>query len=58
MQYFYRGYGVLGLRQRNTCRKVPLRVNFLDDVLHCLLRVLYFYDFVCPDLLCDDSTEC
>jgi hypothetical protein len=23
------GYGVLGLRQINTCRKVPLQVNFL-----------------------------
>jgi hypothetical protein len=32
------GYGVLGLRQINTCRKVPLHVNFLDDdILHCLL---------------------
>jgi hypothetical protein len=25
------GYGVLGLRQTNTCRKVLLQVNFLDD---------------------------
>jgi hypothetical protein len=25
------GYGVLDLRQLNTCRKVPLQVNFLDD---------------------------
>jgi hypothetical protein len=31
--------GVLGLRQMNTCRKVPLHVNFLDgDILHCLLE--------------------
>ena len=35
------GYGVLGLRQINTCRKAPLQVNFLDDdILHCLLWVL------------------
>jgi hypothetical protein len=33
------GYGVLGLRQINTCRKVSLQVNFLDnEILHCLLR--------------------
>jgi hypothetical protein len=25
------GYEVLALRQINTCRKVPLHVNFLDD---------------------------
>jgi hypothetical protein len=32
------GYLVLGLRQINTCRKVPLQVIFLDDdILHCLL---------------------
>ncbi len=31
------GYGVLCLRQINTCRKFPLQVNFLDDILHCLL---------------------
>jgi hypothetical protein len=38
------GYRVLGLRQINTCRKVPLQVNFLDDdILHCLLWVLSFY---------------
>jgi hypothetical protein len=37
-------YGVLGLRQINTCRKGPLRVNFLDDdILHCLLWILSFY---------------
>jgi hypothetical protein len=31
-------YGVLGLRQINTCREVFLLVNFLDDdILHCLL---------------------
>ncbi len=35
------GYGVLGLRQINTCRKLPLKVNFLDDdIMHCLLWVL------------------
>ncbi len=38
-----RGYEVLGLRQRNTCRKVPLQVIFLHDILHCLLWVLSFY---------------
>jgi hypothetical protein len=38
------GYEVLGLRQINTCRKVPLQINFLDDdILHCLLWVLSFY---------------
>jgi hypothetical protein len=32
------GYGVLGLRQINICRKAPLQVNFLeDDISHCLL---------------------
>ncbi len=41
-----RGYAVLGLRQKNTCRNDPLQVNFLDDViLHCLLLVLSFYAF-------------
>ncbi len=39
-----RGYGVLGLRQINTCRKVPLQVIFLDDyILHCLLWLLSLY---------------
>jgi hypothetical protein len=35
----YGGYAVLGLRQINTCHKVPLQVNFVldDDILHCLL---------------------
>ncbi len=29
-----------GLRQINTCRKVPIQVNFLDDdILHCFLAV-------------------
>ncbi len=38
------GYGVLGLRQINICREVPLLVNFLDDnILHCLLWVLSFF---------------
>ncbi len=39
-----RGYGVLGLWKRNTCRKKSLyRSIFLDDnILHCLLRVLSF----------------
>jgi hypothetical protein len=33
------GYRVLGLRQINTCSKVPLQVKFLDDdILHCLLE--------------------
>jgi len=36
------GYGVLGLRQINTCRKVPLLVNLDGDILHCLLWVLSF----------------
>ncbi len=41
------GYGVLGLRQINTCRKAPLRVNVLDyDILLCLLWVLSFYGSV------------
>jgi hypothetical protein len=32
--------GEVGLRQINTCRKVPLLVNFLDvDILHCFLSV-------------------
>ncbi len=39
------GYGVLGLRQINTGRKVNLQVFFLDDdILHCILWVLSFYD--------------
>ncbi len=39
------GYGVLGFRQINICRKVPLQFNFLDgDILYCLLWVLSFYD--------------
>ncbi len=35
-------YGILGLIQINTCRKVPLQINFLDNdiILHCLLWVL------------------
>ncbi len=38
------GYGVLGPWQINTCRKVPLQVNFLYvDIFHCLVRVLSFY---------------
>ncbi len=37
------GYRVLGLRQINTCRKIPSQVNFLDDdILRCLLWVLSF----------------
>ncbi len=32
-------YGILGLKHINTCSKVPLKVNFLDDdILHCLLQ--------------------
>ncbi len=39
------GYGVLRLRQIHPCRKVPLQVIFLDDdIWHCLLWVLPFYD--------------
>ncbi len=35
--YRGRGYGVMGLRQINTCREVPLQLNFLDDdILHRL----------------------
>ncbi len=30
-------YGVLSLRQINTCRIVPLQVNFLDDDIFALL---------------------
>ncbi len=38
-------HGVLGLRQINTCCKVRLQVNFLDDdTLHCLLWVFSFLD--------------
>jgi hypothetical protein len=38
------GYGLLSLRQINTCRKVPLLINLLDDdILHCLLWVRSFY---------------
>ncbi len=34
-----------GPRTDNTWRKVPLQVNILDDdILHCLLWVIYFYD--------------
>ncbi len=33
-----------GLRQINTCRKVPLQVNFLDnDSWHCFLLVYFFH---------------
>jgi hypothetical protein len=32
----------MGLRQRNTCRKVPVQAYFLDDdILHCLLYESY-----------------
>jgi hypothetical protein len=42
-----RGYGVLGHRQRNTCRKSLYRSIFLDnDILRCLLWVLSFYGFI------------
>ncbi len=34
------GYGALGLRQINTCRKVRLQVNLVDDDI--LLWFLYF----------------
>ncbi len=38
------GYGVLGLREINTCRKI----NFLDDdILHCHLWVLSFFAWIC-----------
>ncbi len=38
------GYGVLGLRQISTWRKVPLQVFFRwRHFLHCLLWVLSFY---------------
>jgi hypothetical protein len=30
------GYGVLDLRQINTCCKVPIQVNFLDDDIFAL----------------------
>jgi hypothetical protein len=42
-------YGALGLRQINTCRKVPSQVIFLDDdILHCILWVLSFYGWELP----------
>ncbi len=34
------GYGVLGLRRINTCRKVPLQVMFLEDDIRCVLPSL------------------
>jgi hypothetical protein len=38
-------HGVLGIRQINPCRKVPLQVNCLDDdILHGLLWVFSFFD--------------
>ncbi len=44
---------VLGLRQINTCCKVPLLVNFLDgDILHCFLWVLSFYAVTTPEAEC------
>jgi hypothetical protein len=40
-------YGVLGLEQIESCRKVPLLANLLDDdILHRLLRVLSFYESI------------
>ncbi len=51
-------YGVLGLWQINTCRKVPWQVNILD-ILHCLLWVLSFHAvwyglmFLLRDLIMD-----
>ncbi len=46
----YLGYGVLGLRQINTWRKIPFQVIFLDyDILHRLLWVLSFYGAICMD---------
>ncbi len=50
------GYGVLDLSQINTCRRLPLQVNFLDeDILHCLLWVLSFYGHKRenPGLICE-----
>ncbi len=40
--------GVLRLRQKNTSHKVHFTGQFLfdDDILHCLLRVLSFYDII------------
>ncbi len=43
---FVRGrYGVLGLRQINTCRKVPLQDNYLDEWYHWiwLYKVIQSY---------------
>ncbi len=38
-------YGSLGRRKKNTCRKVPLQVNFLDDdILHGSMILVAFYD--------------
>ncbi len=40
------GHWVLGLRQINNWRQVPLQVNFLgDNILHCLRWALSFYAF-------------
>ncbi len=49
--HYYTVWGS-GPRQINTCHKVPLQVNFFrdDDILHCLLWVLSFYD--CLDEFC------
>ncbi len=41
-----RGYGVLGLRQINTCRKVHLQAKLLhENILRCLLWILSFYAY-------------
>ncbi len=34
------GYGVLGLRQINTCRKIPIQVTFLDDEIWQLYEII------------------
>jgi hypothetical protein len=40
------GVGFWAPRHINTCPRVPLQVNFLDDILHCFLWVLFFYALI------------
>jgi hypothetical protein len=53
-----RGYGVLGLRHGNTCCKVPLQVNFLDEDICIAFYESYLPKGVMIGLVCYMRSRC
>jgi hypothetical protein len=50
--------GILGLRQINTCRKVPLQVNFLDEDIYIAYNVSLIFLRVVFTMIVNTSCLC